>query len=289
MVAIDPAHAGFVAASQLLNSLASGLCMCGPPEGGAGCDTQSCRPAAPRASSCMCSPWKNSHFGAVGLNTVQKRRLHAVAFQRRPAMAPFLVAAVAPDSVVAMLDGPVLKIRVAHCHRPGPSSFSIGVRREDRQRGWLEFHAAQLAVELGGHAGGVSGNGDALSVGSQKSVEDPGAVTCGSSTCMLICESSRQSVLRRNGQCLQLCEVCARFSACKDTSFVQVACGFSESMACRTSTCHPLARTCVATLLERCSALHLGIPVSSSIARLSDVVSSLDPDQQPMSKPAPLD
>ena len=45
----------------------------------------------------------------------------------------------------------------------------------------------------------MPGCGDALSVDSQKSVEDPGAVTCESSTCMLICESARQSVLRRKG------------------------------------------------------------------------------------------
>ena len=41
---------------------------------------------------------------------------------------------------------------------------------------------------------------------------------------------------------------------------------FFGSMACRTNMCHPLARTCVATLLERCSAFHLRIHVSSPIA-----------------------
>ena len=45
----------------------------------------------------------------------------------------------------------------------------------------------------------MPGCGDGLSVGSQKSVEDPGAVTCESPTCTLICEVSRQSVLRLKG------------------------------------------------------------------------------------------
>ena len=50
-----------------------------------------------------------------------------------------------------------------------------------------------------------------LSVGSQKSGEDPGGVTGGSSTCMVICESSRQSLLRRKATSAALCGLCMFF------------------------------------------------------------------------------
>ena len=105
--------------------------------GGAGCDTQSCRRScspAPRASSCMCSPWKNSHFGAVGLHTVQKRRLHVLHFQRRP---PWLHFWLQPwhqtpwALLTAQYSKNVLRVAIVQAFR-----VSIRVRREDRQRGW---------------------------------------------------------------------------------------------------------------------------------------------------------
>ena len=150
--------------------------------GGAGCDTQSCRRScgpAPRASSCVCSPKGHSHFGAVGLHIVQKQRLHVLYFQRH--QTPWALLTVQhSNSCCALLSS-----------RPSRSASgsSWGTSREAGVRGGT----------AGGGAGGVPGHGGALSVGSQMSVEDPGAVTCESSTCMLVCKSSRQSALRRKG------------------------------------------------------------------------------------------
>ena len=132
--------------------------------------------------------------------------------------------------------------------RPGPG-------RTGKEAGGMAGGAA-------GDAGGVSSLGCALSIGSQRSVEDPGAVTCGSSTCMLICESSRQSVLPRRGS---VCGSVRSVGLQRNQHRESIPWSFG-SMAWRTSTCHPLARMCVSTLLERCWALHQGIRVSGPIA-----------------------
>ena len=61
------------------------------------------------------------------------------------------------------------------------------------------------------------------------------------------------------GERLGLCEVCACFSAWKNQLRASIPSSFG-------STCHPLARTCVATLLDRCLAVHPRTRVSSPIA-----------------------
>ena len=64
-----------------------------------------------------------------------------------------------------------------------------------------------------------------LSISSQKSVEDPGAVTCESSTYMFICKSSRQSVLRCTRSVCGSVKLMPVSSACTDTRFVHISRG----------------------------------------------------------------
>ena len=121
------------------------------------------------------------------------------AFPETSTVVPFLVAALAPHSV-SFADGPVLKFVL---HATVIQTFRVGDRV--RQRAGKEAGGRRGSATGGGASGGaagVSGIGGALSVGFQKSVENPAAIACVSSTCMLICETSRQSMLcRGRGVC----------------------------------------------------------------------------------------
>ena len=218
--------------------------------GGAGSVTQSLRRSctpSPRAPSCKCNPCGVSHCGAVGLHNVQKQRPHALHFREASTVVPFLVAALAPHSV-SFADGPVLKFVL---HANVIQTFQIGdrVRRESRPGHWRSTGRCSWRWSRWWCCKRVWHRWRTVSRFPEVSRRSGRSLAC----LQLACSSAS----RQGSKCCVTEGVCGSARCVhvfRHAKTPDITCS-SGSMACRTSTCHPLARTCVATFVERYSVL----------------------------------